>query len=214
MKKRLLVLLTVISLLNLLSGCNNKTAEETTNQTSGADTSVITETTTEATTEQKTENSISPLYTVDKAYDNEEFLGAVVFIGYIEKPEELNSFLQSAVSACKLDDSLLDEKNYDLCSSTGDEYYLIIPKYENSEITVNSIELNNEGEFKKTGELITTLKPVLLKCNASDIIADSYVTIVSNDKATKFSPYISLENGNVVASDEIYIYPYAPTFNN
>ncbi len=82
------------------------------------------------------------------------------------------------------------------------EIYLLLPKYPDTMITVQSLDT----EEQPFAELISTSRPVLLRCNFSDVAASAQVTVKHGEKEVTFKPRISLRGtGNpVIGGEGIY----------
>lgn len=135
--------------------------------------------------------------------DAEDDLAALFYLCYgqeqIEKAVKdlLNKYNMPVEKALEIDYEVVNADN-------GDEWYLILPKYEESTITVHSVKLNDQGSLEVEKELITTEKPVLLQCNLSDIIPSSQVTVTFKDKTIVFNPFISLKDGKISEIEGVY----------
>lgn len=133
--------------------------------------------------------------------DSESDIAAVLFLGVEEEYEKSKEVLKDTYFK-NLDDTFFD--SIDSVETTGwQEIYLIVPKYNDDSITVTELIENGDQPFiKKT--LITTNKPVLLKCNVSDIMPSSQVTISSNGQKEEFSPHVSLKDSSIVTAKSIF----------
>lgn len=85
----------------------------------------------------------------------------------------------------------------------GQELYLLLPADVHGTISVTKLEYDDTtGEQKEGDELYRAddnLRPVLLKCNQSEIMPDVLVRVTdSNGQLLEWSPCISGENGKVV----------------
>jgi hypothetical protein len=80
------------------------------------------------------------------------------------------------------------------------DYYLFLPKYKDTVVTVSEIDM--EGAV--VSELISTVNPVLIKCNLSDIAPSVKITARYKDSELSFSPFISLKDGSVLSAEHIY----------
>ncbi|MBQ3378635.1 MAG: DUF3298 domain-containing protein [Clostridia bacterium] len=99
-----------------------------------------------------------------------------------------------------------------VCTPDGEELYLVIPCDPDAPVAVNELYIGEEnGSEGEVGEMIYESRngaPFLLKCNASDIMPDTQVSIFAPDGETLvWSPSISLMDGRVVTvSDFKYVY--------
>ena len=85
------------------------------------------------------------------------------------------------------------------CRVEGDETYLLIPKYENSVVTIHSVDSDGNRINKDFSEVA---KAVVITCNLSDIIPNIEVTVeYTNENGEKgsisFNPSISLMDGSI-----------------
>lgn len=85
------------------------------------------------------------------------------------------------------------------------EFYLLVPKYDDADISLKELELSEEGELEAVpnealdGKIVHG--PTLIVQNISDIAPNGEITI--NDKAgeVKFSPYVSLKDGELMLDE-------------
>lgn len=90
----------------------------------------------------------------------------------------------------------------------GDETYLLIPRYENSVITIYSVDsdgnrINEDADFSETA------KAVVFTCNLSDIIPNVEVTVEYTDEngekgSISFNPSISLMDGSICDFEKVF----------
>lgn len=85
----------------------------------------------------------------------------------------------------------------------NEEWYVVIPKYQDTIIEVYHVELDDNGNLKETELLTASQKPVSICCNTSDIVPSVRVKIRYKDKVIQFEPGISLEDGSVLKFDGI-----------
>lgn len=106
---------------------------------------------------------------------------------------------------------------------SGDEVYCIIPRYENTRIIVETLELQPENDneiLMETGDVVfdDIAKSFVINCNVSDLLSNAQITIVTGDKEVSFSPSISLKDGGVEAGDEMQVLylegVYSPDLEN
>lgn len=53
--------------------------------------------------------------------------------------------------------------------------------------------------------VLTTESPLLLECNTSDIQSNSWITLDTPEGKCEFTPFISLRDGTVEASDTVFV---------
>ena len=82
--------------------------------------------------------------------------------------------------------------------SSGD-YYLVIPRYDDIAMSL----VRNDVETGETTLLYSTpaCEPFLLQCNISDIFSDATILLARGEETAEFSPFISLENGEVMPGE-------------
>ena len=87
-----------------------------------------------------------------------------------------------------------------LVDATGEEVFAIIPTDENASVTVQRLEMNDNGELVPKETLYEGGgTPFLLRCNVSDIFPNTLVTVTGTDGNTlSVSPFISLRDGSAV----------------
>lgn len=109
---------------------------------------------------------------------------ALAYLGY-QQSEKLDGY-----RAKYLDDAALPVHYV-----SGGDYYLIIPRDDVSTVRlfVNNIETDSSTLFYEQSDA----RPFVVQCNVSDIFPDLTVEIVNESDTVRFSPFISLENGEV-----------------
>lgn len=89
----------------------------------------------------------------------------------------------------------------------GEEYYLIVPKFKNTTISLKELEISGGGELKErpnyTLEKISLTGPTVICQNISDTAPNAKITLRYKDDVYEFSPSISLKDGSVMLPDEI-----------
>ncbi len=102
---------------------------------------------------------------------------------------------------------VLPRLSTDSWSPAGSEAYIVVPKWENSVIHLEYLELSDEGEVKKItrdpDEIMKVRGSSLIWINISDIFPNSEVVIRYRDERIAFTPHISLMDGAVVLPEEI-----------
>ena len=86
----------------------------------------------------------------------------------------------------------------------GNEWYLILPKYIDTQISVSAVELNNMGDLVPTEDILFTTKPILLQCNLSDIVPSLQVSVTYDKDSITFYPSLSLKDGDVTPVERAY----------
>ena len=87
-----------------------------------------------------------------------------------------------------------------LVDATGEDVFAIVPTNENASVTVERLEMNDNGELVPSEILYEgDGTPFLLRCNVSDIFPNTLVTVTGTDGNTlSASPFISLRDGSAV----------------
>lgn len=89
----------------------------------------------------------------------------------------------------------------------GEEYYLLVPKFKNTTISLKELEISDGGELKErpnyTLEKISLTGPTVICQNISDTAPNAKITLRYKDDVYEFSPSISLKDGSVMLPDEI-----------
>ena len=115
-------------------------------------------------------------------------LYAVAYLGYITI-EAMDYYVEN----------YLDEEEIPQYYFSGDEYYLIIPRYEDMEVRLYRNDLATMG--KTLEQECEAGKPFIIQCNVSDIFPDVTVELTYQGETVEFSPYISLKDGSVQVGD-------------
>ena len=116
-------------------------------------------------------------------------LYAVAYLGYITI-EDMDYYLEN----------YLDEEEIPQYYFSGEEYYLIIPRYGDMEVRLYRNDLATMG--KTLEQECEAGKPFIVQCNVSDIFPDVTVELTYNGETVEFSPYISLKDGSVQVGEE------------
>lgn len=113
---------------------------------------------------------------------------AVAYLGY-EEIEDMKYY----------EENYLEEEKIPNYFFSGDEYYLIIPRYDDMKVCLYRNDLATMGKkLEYEGEIG---KPFTLQCNISDIFPDVTVELTYQGESVEFSPYISLKDGSVQVGD-------------
>lgn len=150
--------------------------------------------------EQSDRPMLNEYYTVE---DNIDDIAASFYLGYGEDGLKEGKIRLGEKYFSKMQDKWPKEV-VEVSDDMGDEYYLILPKYENTIITIHSVKMNDKSELVPDKELISTKYPVLLRCNISDIMPSTQVTITHGEETVIFSPSISLKDGQQNTAEGIF----------
>lgn len=88
------------------------------------------------------------------------------------------------------------------------EFYIVIPKYRAAKVSLKELELLDTGKLSPVkndfldGKSFTG--PVLICQNISDIAPNGEISITGEDRELKFSPFVSLKDGELILPDEVY----------
>lgn len=110
---------------------------------------------------------------------------AVAYLGY-QQIEDLDFYAER----------YLDSDKVPIHYLSAGEYYLVIPRYTDMSLSLykNDIETSDSTLIFEDPDC----EHFILQCNASDIFADATVRLTGAGGEFAFSPFISLENGDVV----------------
>lgn len=88
------------------------------------------------------------------------------------------------------------------------EFYIVIPKYRSAKVSLKELELLDTGKLSPVKNDFLDGKsfagPVLICQNISDIAPNGEICIDGEDRELKFSPYVSLKDGELILPDEVY----------
>lgn len=85
------------------------------------------------------------------------------------------------------------------------EFYLLVPKYDDADISLKELELSEEGTLDAVpnealdGKIVHG--PTLIVQNISDIAPNGEITIKDKAGEVKFSPYVSLKDGELMLDE-------------
>lgn len=85
------------------------------------------------------------------------------------------------------------------------EFYLLVPKYDDADISLKELELSEEGTLDAVpnealdGKIVHG--PTLIVQNISDIAPNGEITIKDKAGEVKFSPFVSLKDGELMLDD-------------
>lgn len=87
--------------------------------------------------------------------------------------------------------------------ATGDENYLVIPRFDGL-VTVNVLGMPSESGEQTVGEVLDQFEaaPFVLTCNVSDIYGNALVTVEADGEVVSFEPRISLMDGSLIVSGD------------
>ena len=116
-------------------------------------------------------------------------LYAVAYLGY-EQMEDISYYKET----------YLDGKEPSVFHFSSGEFYLVIPKYSDMEVSIYRNEL--ETDEKRLVYKAAQTEPFIVQCNVSDIFSDITISLSRGEEQASFSPYLSLEDGKVRAGEK------------
>lgn len=138
----------------------------------------------------------SEIEDIDDAYP----LGAAFFLGYSQDYYD-EAILTDVLESYLPDLAVLD---IEVFQESGDEWYLIVPKYEGTVISVATLDFDDTMNQVAGEEIYSTEAPFIIQCNPSDLFASIECTLTFQDEEISFSPRISLENGEILQYTNIF----------
>lgn len=88
------------------------------------------------------------------------------------------------------------------------EFYIVIPKYREAKVSLKELELLDTGKLSPVKNDFLDGKsfagPVLICQNISDIAPNGEICIDDEERVLKFSPFVSLKDGELILPDEVY----------
>ncbi|MBR2742143.1 MAG: DUF3298 and DUF4163 domain-containing protein [Clostridia bacterium] len=153
---------------------------------------------------------------------DEDYPCGVVFIGYVDRAandldeyrEYYNTIFEGSGYAEDFDFLTSVPANRFVCVEQGEELYLVIPRDENASVTVSAWYIGEENDYQGEAKEILYKSedgaPFLLKCNVSEIMPDTLITVVDGaGEILEWSPAISLMDGHVsTVSNLKYVYDF------
>ncbi|MDD5945723.1 MAG: hypothetical protein PUD43_08425 [Clostridia bacterium] len=178
MKRALIGFTAVLSCLLMLSGCTASTSKTDDGVNEEKQEEVQEEVQEEIHEEVKEESKLDSIPFEDGQYY------AAAYLGYQEM-DDISYYTEQ----------YLDDDNVPVHYFSDGEYYLIIPRYSDMELTL----LKNDMETMTSTEVYeeSDCKPFIIQCNVSDIFPDATVRLTYEGNTVEFSPYLSLMDGSV-----------------
>lgn len=112
---------------------------------------------------------------------------AVAYLGY----QDMSSFDEYAML-------YLDDSEIPIHYISDGEYYLVIPRFP-MDLKIYKNDMENDDSTLVFHDPFC--EPFIIQCNVSDIFADSTIVLSDSEATEEFSPFISLENGEVQMND-------------
>ncbi len=125
---------------------------------------------------------------------------------YADDPSAWEAFLQGCGYAEEY--SFLRELPPErLIEAGGDEIYCVIPLEDNLALSVRRAEFNEDTyQLLGTDEVLfeqTDADPLVIRCNVSDIIPNTQLTVMGAKNSLIWEPSVSMENGEVWIPDNM-----------
>lgn len=183
-----------------ITSCNNKQTVITTNNATSSSQSTTNKPIVSDSETTQTTNTINTYYTI--ADKNDTTLCAIYYLGYSQTQAKENA--KELISSNNMKLSLDSSEDIEQVKLDGNEWYLILPKYVDTQISVSTVELNNMGDLVPTEDILSTTKPILLQCNPSDNVPSSQVSVTYDKDSITFYPSLSLKDGDVTPVERAY----------
>lgn len=141
--------------------------------------------------------------------DNDSDAVALAYLGYDIAPEDLNAKIAEKLTGITAEEF----SHIRQVELEGDEYYLIVPRYADSTVSVFKSDI--EADYDKNAPISSTSgEAIVLKCNSSDIITNSVVEVSytddgGNSRSIVFSPSLSLKDGEISDNESVFEYKVA-----
>lgn len=198
---KIITILGICAIAFAITSCNNKqTVITTNNATSSSQSSTTNKPIVSDSETTQTTNTINTYYTI--ADKNDTTLCAIYYLGYSQTQAKENA--KELISSNNMKLSLDSLEDIEQVKLDGNEWYLILPKYVDTQISVSTVELNNMGDLVPTEDILSTTKPILLQCNPSDIVPSSQVSVTYDKDSITFYPSLSLKDGDITPVERAY----------
>lgn len=151
-------------------------------------------------TQDKTDNVTTACN--DTQEKEEAVATGIIFLGYYETYDDYCENIKSSayISEYPFLGEITEEEF--VVTGKGTETYAVIPGSATASVCVNELIYDDVLSSSQKGNTLyqaQNTKPIIVKCNFSDLFADVIITITDQSGAvTAFSPQISLKDGRVV----------------
>lgn len=132
------------------------------------------------------------------------------FLGYASEENQLAAIarkLNTVLSSYSLDEIAMYSRYRYSMNNFGDEFYLLVPKYDTVTLTVCTAKSSEADPLPKNPEYqahYTTTGVLLFNANPSDIRGDTEIRIQSPNHYETYHPGVNLsDGGNSIDSDEV-----------
>lgn len=87
--------------------------------------------------------------------------------------------------------------------ATGDENYLVIPRFDGT-VTISALGMPSESGEAEVGEVLDQFEAqaFVITCNVSDIYGNALISVEADGEVATFEPRISLMDGSLIVSDD------------
>lgn len=130
-------------------------------------------------------------------YDEETLKAVLTRLKEVKEKYSYDKYLEELLMLVKGDDG----KTY----LVAQEFYLLVPKYDDADISLKELELSEEGTLDAVANEALDGKivhgPTLIVQNISDIAPNGEITIKDKAGEVKFSPFVSLKDGELMLDD-------------
>lgn len=222
MLKKILTILVAAAMLATYTGCSGKneqdssSANESEATTSDATSSLTSSEATSSDSQNSSDNNASepeeavwnPDVPVRQQISDGGYSCGAILIGYVDGAatfEQCRELLCDGRYAAELGDlSDMPETNF-VDTAYGCELYLVIPCCDDVCISVSEWLMTEENDYMGAkGDVLYHNDygaPVLIKCNVSDIMPSTIITIEHDEETLQWSPSISLKDGSMSRID-------------
>ena len=114
---------------------------------------------------------------------------AVAHLGYL-KIENLDFYTQR----------YLDSEDLPVHYFSAGDYYLVIPRYEGTDLALYRNDINTSSSTLVYEE--PNCRPFIIQCNVSDIFPDATIRLTSEEGTVEFSPFISMKDGSLDVGEQ------------
>ena len=137
--------------------------------------------------EETNKKEIITDYTINIEFNNDKQLLAVAYLNNIE---EISSKY------------IFNLENIKVFQTNGNEKYLIIPRYNDIEISIYEASFN-EDKFEKSNKIANTNLPFIINCNESENVSNIIIEVKYNNEVFDYSPSINLKDNNSILDEHI-----------
>ena len=117
-------------------------------------------------------------------------LYAVAYLGWDDAVKDTLAFYK---------DLYLEDEDIPVFYTSGNEAYLIIPRYDNTSVKLYQKDFDSPDKLLYESN---DCRPFVIRCNASDIFPDSKISLSCDKGSEEFSPCLSLADGRVMIGEK------------